>query len=254
MLVATDIAARGIDVEALGHVVNFDVPQVPEDYIHRVGRTARAELTGDAFTFVAPEEEEDLRRIERAIGKRLPRVIVPDFDYRAREGAAWRSRSRTASPRSGPRRRRTGPGPRPRTNAARHHRTAEPDRAEPTPGAAIGTGDPGVAAADRFPPYRLPAAVSPSAARSIPAMSSFFIFSIACIARSLRLVGIRISSSSASGTTCQDRPNLSLTQPHCCASHRRPAQLVPVVIDLVLRLADDLEGDRFGELEDAARR
>ena len=81
ILVATDIAARGIDVEALSHVVNFDVPGMPEDYIHRVGRTARAELTGDAITFVAPEEENDLRAIERAIGKRLPRVTVPDFDY-----------------------------------------------------------------------------------------------------------------------------------------------------------------------------
>src|SRR5262249_37397243 len=81
ILVATDIAARGIDVEALSHVVNFDVPNVPEDYIHRVGRTARAELTGDAITFVAPDEEADLRSIERAIGKRLPRVTVPDFDY-----------------------------------------------------------------------------------------------------------------------------------------------------------------------------
>ena len=59
MLVATDIAARGIDVEALGHVVNFDVPAVPEDYIHRVGRTARAEMTGDAFTFAAPQEAEE---------------------------------------------------------------------------------------------------------------------------------------------------------------------------------------------------
>ena len=84
VLVATDIAARGIDVEALGHVVNFDVPMAPEDYIHRVGRTARAELTGDAFTFVAPEEEGELRAIERAVGKRLPRVTVPDFDYAAR--------------------------------------------------------------------------------------------------------------------------------------------------------------------------
>ncbi len=81
VLVATDIAARGIDVEALGHVINFDVPKVPDDYIHRVGRTARAELTGDAFTFVSHEEEADLARIERAIGKRLPRVTVPDFDY-----------------------------------------------------------------------------------------------------------------------------------------------------------------------------
>jgi ATP-dependent RNA helicase RhlE len=87
VLVATDIAARGIDVEALGHVVNFDVPKVPEDYIHRVGRTARAEATGDAFTFVSPEEEGDLRSIERAVGKRLPRVTLPDFDYAARQSA-----------------------------------------------------------------------------------------------------------------------------------------------------------------------
>jgi ATP-dependent RNA helicase RhlE len=84
VLVATDIASRGIDVEALGHVVNFDVPLVPEDYIHRVGRTARAELTGEAFTFVAPDEEGDLRSIERAVGKALPRVTLPDFDYAAR--------------------------------------------------------------------------------------------------------------------------------------------------------------------------
>src|SRR5205085_971944 len=81
ILVATDIAARGIDVEALSHVVNFDVPNVPDDYIHRVGRTARAELTGDAITFVAPDVENDLRAIETSIGKRLPRVTVPDFDY-----------------------------------------------------------------------------------------------------------------------------------------------------------------------------
>ena len=84
VLVATDIAARGIDIEALGHVVNFDVPKVPEDYIHRVGRTARAEAVGDAFTFVAPDEEQDFRRIEREVGRRLPRVVVPDFDYAAK--------------------------------------------------------------------------------------------------------------------------------------------------------------------------
>jgi ATP-dependent RNA helicase RhlE len=83
VLVATDIAARGIDVEALPHVVNFDVPHVPDDYIHRVGRTARAERTGDAFTFVSPEEESDLRAIERALGRRLPRITVPGFDYSA---------------------------------------------------------------------------------------------------------------------------------------------------------------------------
>jgi ATP-dependent RNA helicase RhlE len=84
VLVATDIAARGIDVEALSHVINFDVPAAPEDYIHRVGRTARAEATGDAFTFVAPQEGDDLRAIERALGKQLPRVMLPSFDYTKR--------------------------------------------------------------------------------------------------------------------------------------------------------------------------
>jgi ATP-dependent RNA helicase RhlE len=87
VLVATDIAARGIDVTALGHVVNFDVPLVPEDYIHRVGRTARAETTGSAFTLMAPEEEGSIRAIERAINGRLPRVTLPDFDYTARAQA-----------------------------------------------------------------------------------------------------------------------------------------------------------------------
>ena len=87
VLVATDIAARGIDVEELGHVVNFDVPQAPEDYIHRVGRTGRAEAVGEAFTFVSPQEDNDLRDIEKAIGRRLPRVTVPDFDYSAKPQA-----------------------------------------------------------------------------------------------------------------------------------------------------------------------
>jgi ATP-dependent RNA helicase RhlE len=84
VLVATDIASRGIDVEALGHVVNFDVPPAPEDYIHRVGRTGRAEMTGDAFTFFSSAEEPDIKGIERAIGRKLPRVIVEGFDYSAR--------------------------------------------------------------------------------------------------------------------------------------------------------------------------
>lgn len=84
VLVATDIAARGIDVEALGHVVNFDVPVSPEDYVHRVGRTARAELTGEAFTFAAPDESDELRAIERTVGKPLLRVTAPDFDYQSK--------------------------------------------------------------------------------------------------------------------------------------------------------------------------
>ena len=84
VLVATDIAARGIDVEALGHVINFDVPQAPEDYIHRIGRTGRAEATGEAFTFVSQHEQSELHAIERVVGRKLPRVTVPDFDYAAR--------------------------------------------------------------------------------------------------------------------------------------------------------------------------
>ncbi len=81
VLVATDVAARGIDIEALSHVVNVDVPKVPDDYIHRVGRTARAGLTGEAFTFVSKDEEKEIRNIERKVGKRLPRQTLKDFDY-----------------------------------------------------------------------------------------------------------------------------------------------------------------------------
>ncbi len=84
VLVATDIAARGIDVEGLSHVINFDVPNIPDDYIHRVGRTARAGATGQALTFVSPEEMGELRDIERAVGKTLPRRTVDGFDYQAR--------------------------------------------------------------------------------------------------------------------------------------------------------------------------
>jgi len=82
VLVATDVAARGLDVVALDLVVNFDVPGAAEDYIHRVGRTARAEATGNAYTLIAPEEEGGLRAIERGIGQRIPRKTLPGFDYR----------------------------------------------------------------------------------------------------------------------------------------------------------------------------
>jgi ATP-dependent RNA helicase RhlE len=83
LLVATDIVARGIDVEALEHVVNFDVPAAPDDYIHRVGRTARAGATGDAYTLISPEEERDARDIERVVGRRIERRTLDGFDYRA---------------------------------------------------------------------------------------------------------------------------------------------------------------------------
>ncbi|HEY0306470.1 MAG TPA: DEAD/DEAH box helicase [Longimicrobiales bacterium] len=83
VLVATDIVARGIDVTLLDHVINFDVPHTPEDYIHRIGRTARAEATGDAFTFVSHEEEKEIRDIEKVLGKKVERRKLKDFDYNA---------------------------------------------------------------------------------------------------------------------------------------------------------------------------
>jgi ATP-dependent RNA helicase RhlE len=79
VLVATDIAARGIDVVELGHVINFDVPLVPEDYVHRVGRTARASASGEAITFVSHEEEKFFAQIEKALGGRIPRSKTPDL-------------------------------------------------------------------------------------------------------------------------------------------------------------------------------
>jgi ATP-dependent RNA helicase RhlE len=79
VLVATDIAARGIDIAKLGHVVNYDVPLVAEDYVHRIGRTARAKEAGDAITFVASDEEPLIRKIEFTIGRKLEREINPLF-------------------------------------------------------------------------------------------------------------------------------------------------------------------------------
>jgi ATP-dependent RNA helicase RhlE len=73
VLVATDVAARGLDVQGITHVVNFDIPMTPDDYIHRIGRTARANASGDAITFVAPDDMSTLRDIERALGSRIPR-------------------------------------------------------------------------------------------------------------------------------------------------------------------------------------
>ena len=82
MMVATDIAARGIDIDDISHVINFDMPNSPEDYVHRIGRTARAEATGDAFSLVSPEEEGILKDIQRVLNMQLPRVVMPDFDYK----------------------------------------------------------------------------------------------------------------------------------------------------------------------------
>ena len=83
VLVATDIAARGIDIDEISHVINYDVPHTPEDYVHRIGRTARAEATGDAFTLVDREEEPLVQAIEKTLNRTLPRVTLPHFDYKA---------------------------------------------------------------------------------------------------------------------------------------------------------------------------
>jgi ATP-dependent RNA helicase RhlE len=81
VLVATDIAARGVDVKGVSHVVNFDIPHEPEVYVHRVGRTARAQARGDAYSLLAPEEEADFARIERLLGAPVNRARTPGFDY-----------------------------------------------------------------------------------------------------------------------------------------------------------------------------
>ncbi|HEX8725097.1 MAG TPA: DEAD/DEAH box helicase [Gemmatimonadaceae bacterium] len=81
VLVATDIAQRGLDISGISHVINYDVPQQPEDYVHRIGRTGRADSTGDAFTFMAPDEIAMVRTIERILGEPIPRISVPGFDF-----------------------------------------------------------------------------------------------------------------------------------------------------------------------------
>ncbi len=81
VLVATDIAQRGLDISGITHVINYDVPQQPEDYVHRIGRTGRAARDGDAYTFMAPDEITMVRTIERLVGQPIPRISVPGFDF-----------------------------------------------------------------------------------------------------------------------------------------------------------------------------
>jgi ATP-dependent RNA helicase RhlE len=82
VLVATDIAARGLDISVVSHVINYDVPQHPEDYIHRIGRTGRMEATGDAFTLMVAEDIRHVNAIERFISQKIPRVKLENFDYK----------------------------------------------------------------------------------------------------------------------------------------------------------------------------
>jgi ATP-dependent RNA helicase RhlE len=82
VMVATDIAARGIDVAGVSHVINYDVPEKPEDYVHRIGRTGRAQAVGDAFTLVTPENAGDIRDIQRFIGAKIPELRLEGFNYK----------------------------------------------------------------------------------------------------------------------------------------------------------------------------
>jgi ATP-dependent RNA helicase RhlE len=85
VMVATDIAARGIDIAGVSHVINYDIPQHPEDYVHRIGRTGRASATGDAFTLVAPDEAKKVAAIERFIGQKIPELTLEGFVTASRQ-------------------------------------------------------------------------------------------------------------------------------------------------------------------------
>jgi ATP-dependent RNA helicase RhlE len=81
VLVATNVAARGLDIEGISHVINYDIPEDPENYVHRIGRTARAEAEGNAITLVTPDDEPMVHRIEYLLGYKIDRKTLPGFDY-----------------------------------------------------------------------------------------------------------------------------------------------------------------------------
>jgi ATP-dependent RNA helicase RhlE len=113
VMVATDIAARGIDIAGVSHVINYDIPQHPEDYVHRIGRTGRASATGDAFTLVTPDDAKKVAAIERFIGQKIPELTIEGFvtvsrqeEKRQRPPEPTLSGTRRFSPRRGGFRRR----------------------------------------------------------------------------------------------------------------------------------------------------
>jgi len=101
VLVATDVASRGLDIEGLPQVINFDIPHSPEDYVHRIGRTGRAGLTGEAISLVAPPDMEALAAIERLIKKKIDRVLVPGFQPDGGTAATLMGREARSAPRRG---------------------------------------------------------------------------------------------------------------------------------------------------------
>jgi len=104
VLVATDVASRGLDIEGLPQVINFDVPHSPEDYVHRIGRTGRAGLTGEAISLVSPEDQEAVAAIEKLIKKRIERQLVPNFGPSARTVAGMMGDEPRRKPSREPRR------------------------------------------------------------------------------------------------------------------------------------------------------
>jgi ATP-dependent RNA helicase RhlE len=102
VMVATDIAARGLDVEGISHVINFDMPATADDYIHRIGRTGRAERTGDAFTLVTPDDKDMVRSLEKIMDKPLLHQTLDGFNYSApapdRPASSMRNPRRTPTP------------------------------------------------------------------------------------------------------------------------------------------------------------
>ena len=105
LLVATDVASRGIDVSDVSHVINFDMPNTVDAYIHRIGRTGRVEQSGEAFTFTVPEDEVLVRKIEAVLGARIERRRLPDFDYGSFTPDTQASRSHPTPEREAPRHR-----------------------------------------------------------------------------------------------------------------------------------------------------
>jgi superfamily II DNA/RNA helicase len=96
VLVATDIAARGLDIEELPHVVNYELPNVPEDYVHRIGRTGRAAATGEALSLVCVDEHKLLRDIEKLLKKEIPRIATPAMSRTLHQSRADPERSPAA--------------------------------------------------------------------------------------------------------------------------------------------------------------
>jgi len=83
VMIATDVAARGLDIDSISHVINYDIPDTADAYVHRIGRTGRAEREGQAFTLVTPEDEKMVRDIEKRVGYKIPTVWLDNFDYKA---------------------------------------------------------------------------------------------------------------------------------------------------------------------------